>query len=114
MAAPSWSIPPPAGTVARSGVGDPVAERHVEHEQRTVREGKPEPDRLGGQPDVGEGEYAGHGERKRKCVARASDPSRSQNNNAEELDRTNRGQRQPRERQIEHRVHNRQHYAQRQ
>lgn len=56
----------------------PPAERHVEHEQRTVREGEPESERLGGQPDVGTGGHAGHGKAERKHVATASDPGRGQ------------------------------------
>ncbi|GFJ93579.1 hypothetical protein Prum_072210 [Phytohabitans rumicis] len=64
----------PLGAVTRSGVGDPVGKSHVEHEQRAVRKGEPEPEWRAGQPDVGEGEHAGHGEPERERVTQASDP----------------------------------------
>ena len=100
-----------APPVARIGVGDPVAERDVEHEQRAVGEREQVPERRAGQPQVGEREDAGDREREGDRVAPAADPRRGQHDHAEELDRADRGQREPGDREVEGGVHQRQHHA---
>src|SRR6266496_3282999 len=57
-------------------VSDLVPEDHVQHEERAVAEREREPERLPGQPDVGDRGDAGHGEREGRRVARGPRPQR--------------------------------------
>jgi hypothetical protein len=96
-----------------AGVRHPMAEQDVEHEQRAVGEGEDEAERLTGDADRGDGDHARRGEEQGSGVAPGPRAGRGQDHGAEELDRAHRGQRQPVHRQVEHRVHDREHQAHR-
>jgi hypothetical protein len=106
----------PAGPVmVRAGrVRDPVAEHDVQHEQRAVGEGEGESERLTGQPDRRDGGHASRRQREGGRVAQGPRPGCGQDHGAEELDRAYRRERQPVHREVERRVHQGQHHAQRQ
>jgi hypothetical protein len=89
-----------------------VAEHDVQHEQRAVREREGEAERLPGDADRRDGGHTRRGEDEGRGVARGSCAGGGQDHGAEELDRADRGQRQPVHREVERRVHHGQHRAQ--
>ena len=102
-----------AGERTGPAAGDAVTEDHVEHEAGAVGEREREAERLAGQVDVGEHGDAADGERKRDQVARGAGAGRGEHDRAEELDRADRGERQPVDGQVEQRVHGGEHGAER-
>jgi len=100
-----------AGGAVGGRVGDPVSQHHVEHETEAVGEREREPERLADEPDVGQRRDPADRQRQRQQVAAGPGASRGQDDGAEKLDRADRGQRQPVHRQVEQRVHRRQHDA---
>ena len=115
MAAPSWSMPLIAPRVpslllpSGVGVGDPVAEDHVEHEAGTVGEGEHEPERFADDPEVGQRGDTADRDDQGEEVAAGAGPGGGQDDDAEELDGADRRQRQPVDGEVEQRVHRRQH-----
>jgi hypothetical protein len=101
-----------AGEPLAAGVGYPVAQDDVGHEQAAVGEGKGEAERVAVQPDRGDDDHSRRGEGQRPGVAPGPRPGRGQDHGPEKLDRAHRRQREPRHRQVERRVHHGQHHAQ--
>lgn len=90
-----------------------MGEDDVEGEQTSVQEGEPEAERAAAQPHVGEQVNAGDRCGGSEPVPSGTRPQGGQGDDREELDRYHGGQRQSRDRQIEARVHQRQHTAHR-
>src|SRR5262249_56834938 len=86
---------------AVAGVGDPVPEDDVGDEQGAVAEREGEPQRLAGEPDLGDRGYAGGGQDQGGNVALGPCPEGGEQDSAEELDRSHGGQRQPIHGQVE-------------
>jgi hypothetical protein len=99
---PEPGDPEPGGSwPGGPGPGDPVPQDHVAHEQDAVAEGIEEPQRLGGEADVGDRGHADGGEGQGEDVTPAAGRGRGQQHSTEEFDRTHRGQRKPGQRQVE-------------
>jgi hypothetical protein len=69
---------------------------------------------MAGDADRADGDHARRGEHQGSGVAAGPRAGRGQDHGAEELDRADRRQRQPVHREVERRVHHREHQAQRQ
>ena len=106
------SLLPALGT-SRRIVGDLVTEHDVGDEARAVAESEHEAERLRREPDHGQRRHAGDGQREGHGVAAGAGAGYGQGDGAEELDRADGGQRQPRHGQVEQRVHNGQYAAKR-
>ena len=86
-------------------LGDAMAEDDIEHEERAVREGEDEAERLTGEAHIGQEPDSRHRERERDDIAPRARADGGQGNRAEELQRANGAQRQARDGEIEAGVH---------
>ena len=84
---------------------DAVAEDDVEREERRVREREGEAERLGDEEHVGEEVDAGDRDDERESVARGPGTEGGERDHRQELDRSDRPERQPLDREVEAAVH---------
>jgi hypothetical protein len=82
-----------------------VPEHDVRHEQRAIREGERVAEGGAFESHVGEDGHAGDGDDECHDVARRAQAQGGQQDGAEELDRTDRAERQLPDREIEDRIH---------
>ena len=91
--------------------GDAVPEHDVEREEGGVREREGDAERLPGEHDVCEQVDAEDCERQRGAVPPGARPERREHDHGQELDRGDRAERQPVDREVEAAVHDAEHGA---